>query len=137
MNPPLFSTITLVMELFVITLIFWIVYRGYAKNRFIPNLALFAVVYEILFNVGYMLYRTLAHPAQYALTPFLKTLAASHGILSLVMMHALMLFFFKAARGYRQGVNYFAAWPKMTLLFLALWCLSLLSGLLLYIRVYF
>ena len=137
MHAPLASTITLIMELFVASLIFFVVYFGYARNIFAKKLALFAMVYEIFFNVGYMLYRSLVHSKTYVLNPALKIVAMLHGVLSLAMLGAVVIFFMLAWKNYAKGIDYFLAHRMATIIFIFFWVVSLVSGLFLYLEVYF
>jgi hypothetical protein len=137
MPAPIASTITLIMELFIASLIFYIVYKSYVKNIFSEKLAMLAIGYEVIFNVGYMLYRTLAHKETYVLSSQMKLIAALHGILSLLMLLAVIVIFLMARKNYRQGRNYFLENKIITIAFVFFWIVSLVSGLFLYLRVYF
>jgi predicted membrane protein len=136
MQIPVASTITLVMELFIGSLIFSIIYDGYVKNIFSKNLAIFAIGYEIVFNVGYMIYRTI-FPSTSQLTVALKIVAASHGVLSLIMLFVIVGFFLRAKKEYSQNINSFAVHKFQTILFSVFWMASLISGIFLYVRVNF
>ena len=137
MSIPIASTVTLVMEMIVGALIYLILYRGYVRNIFPSKLAFFAIGYEIVFNVGYMLYRTISVPSTAHLSPTLKMVAALHGILSLIMLIVVVVFFLRATKGYAQKINYFAVHKVKTFLFVFFWTISLLSGIFLYFKVYF
>ncbi|MEI7891140.1 MAG: hypothetical protein WCI36_04205 [bacterium] len=137
MQIPIASTVTLVMELFIATLIFYIVYGGYAKNVFSKKLTFFAIAYETVFNVGYMIYRTVAAPSTVNLGSGLKIVAAMHGMLSLVMLVVVILFFLRATREYAKGINSFRVHHIQAKVFLVCWIVSLLSGIFLYLKVYF
>lgn len=137
MQIPIASTITLIMELIIGCLIFHIVYSGYIKNVFSKKLAFFAVAYEIVFNVGYMLYRTFAHPTVSGLSGAMKLVGAVHGILSLIMLFVVVGFFVRAGKEYGKNINYFAKHKIKTWLFLIFWTISLLSGIFLYVKVYY
>ncbi|MDD5397263.1 MAG: hypothetical protein PHW24_04380 [Candidatus Moranbacteria bacterium] len=137
MQIPVASTITLIMELFIGALIFFIIQQGYVKNVFSKRLAFFAIGYEIIFNVGYMVYRTIGAPSVSNLSPALKITAALHGVLSLVMLFVIIAFFVRANREYGERVNSFVFHKIQTWLFMFFWSLSLLSGIFLYLKVYF
>lgn len=136
MHIPLISTLTLLAEAIVATLIFSVVYWGYVKNSFKRKLAGWAIGYEIVFNVGYMLYRSLAHPQSYALSAVLKMVAVLHGALSIAMLAWVVIFFLRARTAYASGENYFKKHRIATIMFIACWLMSIFSGALLYFKVY-
>ena len=134
---PLASTITLVMEVFIGFLIFYIIIQGYKNNHFSQKITFFAIGYEVIFNVGYMIYRTIAEPSATHLNNALKIFAMMHGILSLIMLIAVIMFFMRASREYSQKINSFFAHKFQTIIFCILWTISLVSGIFLYIKIYF
>ncbi len=133
---PLYSTLTLIAELFVSAAVFYSVYSGYKRNRFPAKLAGAALLYEILFNISYMVSRLSVHVNAQE-PPFGLALAIVHGSLSLVMFISLILFFILAWANYRKGVNYFREHKYITFVFLFFWTLSVLSGMLFYFVEYF
>jgi hypothetical protein len=136
MHPPLLSTITLFAELFIFVAISYIFYKGYEGRIFPFGLAYFAIIYEILFNVGYMIYRSVGLKAAGNLSSELKLLGAVHGVLSLFVFIAVVVFIALAIKNYKQGINYFKAYSSLAFLLLAFWIISLSSGILLYIKAY-
>ena len=136
MHIPLISTLTLLAEVIVASLIFFVVYTGYAHNNFQKKTTEWTIGYEIIVNVGYMLYRSIAHPQSYALSSLLKVVAMAHGILSLAMLIWVVVFFLKARRGYASGENYFKKHRIVTMAFTACWLASIFSGIFLYLKVY-
>ena len=137
MRVPTISVITLGMEIIIGCLIFSIVYFGYFKNIFSKNLSLFVVGYEIIFNVGYMIYRTILPKTNLILSPLMKIVAAFHGALSLVMLFVVVFVFLRANREYTNNINSFALHKNQTRLFVIFWLVSLLSGMFLFLGVYF
>jgi hypothetical protein len=137
MQIPLASNITLVMEIIIASIIFFLVFKGYKENIFFKKLAYFAVGYEIVFNVGYMIYRSVSIPSASNLSTGMRAVAAAHGILSLLMLFAVVFFFLRAAKEYAKGLNSFVFHKVQTFLFLAFWVISLLSGIFLYVKTYF
>jgi hypothetical protein len=134
MHAPLYSTITLIAELFVSAAIYYSLYQGYKHNRFPAKLAGAALLYEILFNISYMVTRVGANEnAARVEPPFVVGLAIVHGTLSLLMFIALIVFFFFAWRKYLKGKNYFHEHKILTTLFLIFWTFSILSGITFYI----
>jgi len=133
MHVPLFSTVTLIAELFVSAAIYYSLYQGYKHNRFPVKLAGAALLYEIIFNISYMVSRVSANESAAKVDPpFVIGLAIVHGTLSLIMFIALIVFFFFAWRRYRKGHNYFHQYKILTTLFLIFWTFSILSGILFY-----
>ena len=131
------STLTLVMEIIVAALIFFIIFNGSVRNIFFKKLSYFVIGYEIVFNVGYMLFRTLASQPNMHLSSLLKIVAALHGALSLLMLLAVIILFIKADKEYSKRVNYFAVHSSQTFIFIGFWVISILSGVFLYIKAYF
>jgi hypothetical protein len=125
------------MELIIGFLIFFLIYQGYVKNSFSKKLATFAISYEVVFNVGYMIYRSTVAPSTSGLSTAMKGVAASHGILSLIMLFVIIGFFLRAKKEYAQNMNSFLEHRLQTLLFCLFWSASLLSGIFLYVKVYF
>ncbi len=133
MHAPLYSTVSLIAEMFVSSAIFTVIYRGYKRNVFLRRLALLALSYEVLFNISYMAYRALTHDeGAKADSKFEIGLAIFHGTLSLVMFVTLVVFMAVAWKRYAKGINYFRICAKTTATFLVLWTLSVLSGVLFY-----
>ncbi len=134
--PLLYSTITLVAEFIVSGIIFYALWSGWTRNRFPGRLVAAALSYEVLFNISYMIFRTMQDRGDSFLPPAVVALAAFHGILSLLMFLALLAFFFAAWKNYRAGINFFKTHPGLTLTFGCFWTLSVLSGALLYVLTY-
>jgi len=135
-GPPLFSTLTLVTELFVTAGIFFVFAKAYRTAMFAGGVALAALTYEVLVNVSYMVYRTVTHGAgeiAHEHAPIHIVIGATHGILSLVMLIALIVFLLVAWRHYRRGQNYFRQHRILTWMFLVLWTISIVSGIALYV----
>lgn len=137
MHAPLYSTITLVAEIFISAIIYYTLYQGYAHSKFPVKLAGFALLYEMFFNISYMASQTPHHvKAARVESPFIISLAIIHGVLSLIMFLALIAFFVFAWTRYRKGVNYFQSHKVLTGVFTFFWTFSILSGILFYIVEY-
>jgi hypothetical protein len=133
MQAPLYSTITLIAELFVSAAIYYSLYQGYKHNRFPVKIAAAALIYEIVFNISYMAMQVPAHAkAARVESPYIIVLAIIHGILSLIMFITLVIFFILAYNHYRHGVNYFKKHKIFTIIFLCFWTFSIVSGILFY-----
>lgn len=133
MHGPLYSTITLIAEVIISAIIYYTLYSGYLHSKFPRKLAFFALFYEAVFNITYMVSRVPAHTkAARVESPFVIALAAIHGILSLIMFIALIVFFLVAAKNYKREKNYFKEHKKLTFTFLFFWTFSIVSGVLFY-----
>lgn len=137
MSSSLLSTITLISELFISAIIYYTLYSGYKHNKFPSKPAGFALLYEAVFNISYMVSRVPSHVnASHVESAFTIVLAATHGILSLIMFIALIVFFIFAWKGYKKGENFFQKHKILTLIFTLFWTISILSGILFYIDIY-
>ena len=136
MQAPIQSTITLIVEIVIAVIIFFIIYRAYVQNVFMRRLAFFAIAYETIFNIGYMVFRSM-HPSSGILTTSMKMVGAMHGILSLVIFIAVIVIFLKANKANKMGENYFKKHFVVTFLFILGWIISLLSGSWLYWASYY
>lgn len=137
MNVFLYSTITLIAELLVSTIIYYTLYQGYKNDKFPTKLAFGALLYEAIFNISYMVSRVPAHAKAAKLeNPFVVGLAIVHGTLSLLMFIALIVFFLFAWTQYRKEINYFKNHKILTFTFLFFWTFSIVSGVLFYFIVY-
>ena len=131
--PPLYSTLTLIAELGVSAIVYFAVYQGFQKGKFPTKLVAFALLYEVIFNISYMVSRVPSHVRAAAVEkPWITGLAIVHGVLSLLMFIFLIVFFVLAWKNYRRGINFFKNHSVSTYVFLALWTCSVLSGILFY-----
>lgn len=137
MNIPLYSTLTLIAEIFVTSCILYVFYQGYKNNKFNNKLAFATLTYEVLFNISYMLFRTASRNTTITHTPFHIFLAIFHGTLSLAMFLALIVFMITAFSNYRKGVNYFKEHKYVSFTFLFFWMVSVISGVVFYFNTYF
>ena len=133
MHAPLYSTITLFAEIIISIIIYYSLYSGYKKNKFPLKLSSFALLYEVIFNISHMTTRVSAHTNAKVSSPFIILLAITHGILSLIMFIALIVFFILAWRHYRKGENYFKKHKIISIIFLIFWTFSIVSGILFYL----
>ena len=131
-SAPIHSTITLVSEIIISGIIFYIFYSGYRKNKFPYFWAMFAIIYEILFNISYMISRAASYSNSQTSSRFEVLLAIFHGTLSLIMFVCLILFLGLAWKNYKKRINYFKKHRKLTIAFILFWSLSILSGILFY-----
>jgi hypothetical protein len=131
MHAPLYSTIALLAEILVSSAIFYTFYQGYKHDKLPEKVAIGALVYEVIFNISYMIYRLPARETG-ANKSLLTGLGIFHGTLSLLMFVSLITFFVLAIKNYRRNVNYFLVHKRPTFVFLFFWSLSVLSGFVLY-----
>lgn len=139
MDIPIWSIVTLCTELVVSTLVYFIIYQGYARGRFHRALAFLVLAYELLFNISYMASRLIAGTdagAAQITTPYETALAIFHGTFSLLMFVTLVVFFLFAASRYKRGENFFRTHPKLTATFCTAWAVSVLSGVVFFIALY-
>jgi heme A synthase len=137
MHAPLYSTITFFAELIISAIIYYTLYQGYRKNRFPTKLAFFALIYETVFNITYMVSRVPGHTKVARIeAPYVVGLAIVHGVLSLIMFIALIIFFIIAWRNYKKEINYFKIHNYLTWTFLFFWTFSILSGVFFYLVEY-
>lgn len=137
MHAPLYSTITLCAELIISSIIYYTLYQGYKNKKFPAKLAGFALLYEIVFNISYMASRVPSQAkATHVESAFVIALAIVHGILSLIMFLALIVFFIFAWTRYKKGINYFATHKVLTFTFLFFWTFSIVSGVVFYLVEY-
>ncbi len=136
MHAPLYSTFALLAELLVSLAIFYTFFQGYRRNKLPEKVAIGALVYEILFDISYMVYRLPARESG-ANKSLLTGLGIFHGTLSLLMLLSLIAFFMLAIKNYRRNVNYFLIHKHPMIVFLFFWSLSVISGAVLYFVEYF
>jgi hypothetical protein len=136
--PPLFSTITLLAEIVISCIVFLSIYQGYFNNKFPVKLVTFALLYETIFNISYMVSKAINHVKVEKISPpSIIALAIIHGTLSLIMFISLVIFFILAWKGYKKGINFFKEHKKTTTTFLIFWTLSVSSGIIFYFVEYF
>ncbi len=109
---PFWSVVTLMTELGVTAVVFFVIWRAATTGRFSRLLAFGVLAYEVLFNISYMVSRAGKHVSEVSegTEPAGEiALAIFHGTFSLLMFVSLIVFFLTAARAYARGENYFAA----------------------------
>ncbi|MEI8096651.1 MAG: hypothetical protein WCG73_00940 [Candidatus Moraniibacteriota bacterium] len=139
MTAPFFSIFALVAEFCVTGVVFYVIWKAVGEGRFNRRLGFGVLAYEVVFNISYMVMRSLEHANEKVAVvekPGEVALAAFHGIFSLVMFIALVIFFTVAAKHYAKGENFFVHHHRMTSIFLYAWGISVFSGALLFVRLY-
>ena len=130
-----YSTIAVFAEILVSAAVFYTFYQGYKHNRLPEKVAIGAVVYEILFDISYMIYRL---PTSESGTnkSLITALGIFHGTLSLVLFISFIVFVVLAIKNYRRNVNYFLVHKRVTSVFLICWSLAVISHVVLYFLEY-
>jgi uncharacterized membrane protein YozB (DUF420 family) len=135
-NVPPYSIFSASSELLVTLAVFYVVWKGW-RGDFRRGLLAAVLVFEVAFNVSYMAYRLFWDTDGLEDIPnWLGSVAAVHGILSLMM---LLFLFFIAAMAWRdreRGENFFRATPSLVWLFVVLWTISVLTGELVFVVMY-
>jgi heme A synthase len=134
---PWFSTFTLFTELFITASVLYIFYSGWKHNRLPFTLTAITLAYEIIFNISYMASRVVSgkNPSHLESGKVIA-LAAFHGIFSLLMFIALVIFMVLAWRNYKKNINYFKIHSTFTRVFIVLWLIAVISGFLFYYATY-
>ena len=137
-NIPWFSVFTLFTETCITASVLYIFYKAYKENKFNYKLTAITLSYEVLFNIGYMVYRAASHKES-ATNPestFGLLLAIFHGIFSLIMFVALLAFMYAAWKSYKKGINFLREHKKLSTVFLIAWMIAILSGYLFFYEEY-
>lgn len=136
---PLWSIATLVTEFFVTAVIFYVIWTAVSRLSFNRTLAFGVIAYEVVFNISYMVFRSIEHEKEaksIVENSGTEALALFHGIFSLIMFISLIIFFLVADRHYAKGENYFVHHHRLTRIFLFAWGASVLSGAFLFAQLY-
>lgn len=136
---PFWSVFTLVAELIVTAIVYFVIWDAYTRGTFRRALAFGVLAYELIFNITYMTSRLLSGThdgTAQIMTPYETGLAIFHGTFSLLMFIALIAFFLVAARRYARGEQFFREHRGLTITFSVAWGVSILSGVLFFISLY-
>ena len=115
----------------VTMLVAFIVWYGYQKNLFLKKLAFTTLFVEIILVAVFLSYQTLNghvvrevhEEAYYAFTGMV------HGLLSLYALAHAGLAFVRARKSFAAGQNYFREHSRRSMVLVAAWVLSLVTGL--------
>lgn len=135
MNAPILSTFTLFTELLITVAVIYIFYKSIKTSMFPAKLAFITLAYEILFNISYMVYSSVKRESVEMTREFTwKTgVAIFHGIVSLIMFIALVIFMLVAYRAYKQNRNFFRENLTLSYIFLFFWFVAIISGIVMYL----
>nr|BAL53769.1 hypothetical protein HGMM_F08F07C28 [uncultured Acetothermia bacterium]BAL59467.1 hypothetical protein HGMM_OP4C103 [Candidatus Acetothermum autotrophicum] len=127
---PVFSIFSAASELVVTALVLYVIISNMRGQVLRWKLLLAVLLFEVLVNVGYMIYRAshMAGETSEALSPLLRGLAGFHGALSLIMLLVLIQLSFLAYWQMQRGRQYFQEHRVISVLFIVVWLVSVLSG---------
>jgi hypothetical protein len=131
------STLVLSAEFLVVAAMGAVLYAGYYRGVLLKKLLLSALAVETFFNVGYMVARTAYPSLPGASPPAVRMLGMAHGIFSLAVFAAAIVFFFLAYGDFSKGANFFRKHRVASLVLCVSWAVALGSGTLLYFLTYF
>ena len=133
MDAPAWSTFSAIAELFVTAAVIYIVVTNYQGKGFAWRLAAAVCLFEFSVNMSYMISRLRADAAAGEMTGPMALFAAGHGLLSLIVFIALVVFCFQAYQAWKRGEFFFRDHPTLTVVFLFFWMVSVISGEVLYV----
>ena len=126
---PAYSIFSAASELAVTAAVFYVFWQGFAKGRLRPVLLGLVLGFEALANISYMSYRLVVpHGASPERSTGMALLVTGHGVLSLLMFLALIVYAVAAFRLDREGRNVFREEPTRMWTFVGFWSASVLSG---------
>ena len=138
-NPIYFSTFAALSELVVTAFVLTVMITNLRGQALRSKLLFGTLAYELLVNITYMVQRTVVvaenHPNP--LSEWVGVVGALHGVFSLVMFVGLIVVSVLAYRASKRGVAFFQQHRQLTVVFIALWLLSVGSGEVVYFLVYF
>jgi hypothetical protein len=133
MEAPFFSSFSAIAEIFVTAAVLYIVLNNYQGKGFAWRLAAAVCLFEFSVNMLYMISRLRADAASGEATGPMALFAAGHGLLSLIIFVALVVFCFQAYQAWKRGAFYFQERPTLTFVFLFFWTVSVVTGEVLYV----
>ncbi len=133
MEAPAWSTFSAIAEIFVTVAVLYIVLTNYQGKGFAWRLAAGVCFFEFSVNMLYMISRLRSDAAAGEVTGAMGLFAAGHGLLSLIVFIALVVFCFQAYQAWKRGAFYFKDHPTLTFVFLFFWMVSVISGEALYV----
>lgn len=137
MTIPAFSIFSAVSELFVTAAVLYAVVRELRGGGLAWRLLGGVLLFEVLVNVVYMARRAAQADAEEELSPLLRVLYPAHGMLSLLMLAALVVVYLLAVGDMRGGrATWFRRHAGLTWGLIVLWVVSVLSGELIFVLRY-
>ena len=141
MTIPVTSIVTLLAEIIITILVYYIIWYAYRTGTFLRRVAFGILLYELVFNISYMVSREVGEKDAHVYNPYETFLGIFHGIFSIIMFLTLIVFFLMAARVYpsskkKEGKNFFRVHSYSTYVFVVAWGISIRSGILLFSSLY-
>jgi cation transport ATPase len=138
---PWVSILTLLAEILITVLVYFVIWYAYRTGKFIRRLAFGILLYELIFNISYMISREVGQKDSRTYNPYETALGIFHGVFSIVMFLTLVVFFLFAAHAYQKSndtkkENFFRVHTCTTVAFVCAWAISILSGILLFSSLY-
>ncbi len=130
MSIPPFSIFSALSEIVVTVVVLYTLLRCLRGGRFHWKLLGAVLIFEVCVNVVYMSIRAQQAEAEGSeLAAGMRAFYAAHGILSLLMLVALITFYALAVVDEKTGrPNWFRRFPTVTWTFLFFWMTSVVSG---------
>lgn len=134
MAPPLYSTFSAITELIITAAVVWFFWSAIKHGKYRWGIIAGALFYETMFNITYMTARFFGdHGPSADYAAWYSAFLAFHGILSLLMFIALVTFVIWAFdQTGKDRANPIGERPKLAIMFLALWGISILTGEIIY-----
>ncbi len=136
MTPPAFSIFAALSELIITAIVYYVILSHLKNKPFRFKLLGFAILYEALINVSYMVTRFIGSDSPVHLSAQMKLFATIHGTFSMLVFVWLIILFFLASSSAKLEQNFFQDHKFITYLFLVLWGVSVASGELMFILIY-
>ena len=137
MTPPAFSIFAALSELIITAIVYYTIISHRQGRPFRFKLLGFAILYEALVNVSYMVTRFVGSESPVHFSSQMKLFATIHGIFSMLVFIWLIILFFLASSSAKLEQNFFGDHKFSTYLFLILWGFSVASGELMFALIYF
>ena len=136
MTPPAFSIFAALSELVVTAIVYYTIVSHLRGKPFRFKLLGFAILFEAVVNVSYMVTRFVGTESPVHLSAQIKLFATVHGTFSMLVFIWLIILFFLASSSAKLEQNFFRDHRLMTYVFLFLWGVSVASGELMFLMVY-
>jgi hypothetical protein len=136
MTPPAFSIFAAIAELIVTTIVYYSIISHLKGKSFRFKLLGFAILFEAIVNVTYMVTRFIGSDSPVHLSGQMKLFATLHGTFSMLVFIWLIILFFLASSSAKLEQNFFRDHKLGTYLFLILWGVSVASGEIMFAMIY-
>jgi hypothetical protein len=116
-TPPAFSIFAALAELTVTAIVFYTIVSHLRGNPFRYKLLGFAILFEAIVNVTYMVTRFIGADSPVHLSAQMKLFATTHGTFSMLVFIWLIILFFLASSSAKLEQNFFRDHKLMTHVF--------------------